>query len=165
MKRLITILIGLTFLVGCTPSFSGYVMDKREGAILVVDPSPQDFSHTKEDDRYYEAYWAEGDAAENVEIGSKVDVWLGKYVQESYPGQVALKRAKAVPTSKPEGAQLTEYEALRKALNKKEDETYELWAVSSIEYEKDEDQWKIRLISTFNGKEKEKQIELKDGES
>jgi|GEM_PF-933777 len=125
------------------PGIIGYVMKKEDGRILVVDSSPKDFSDSGGVAEFYDAIWFSG-APEDIEVGEKVKVWFGE-VRESYPAQSSAKRIEVVTGVRPEGAMLTEAEAIAKALSSVENKEDFLVAVKSVEFDTEKGEWNIQL--------------------
>ncbi|MGE6664466.1 hypothetical protein [Paenibacillus xylanexedens] len=83
--------------------------------ILVVDPAYEDFSANGGGSRYYPAKWFSN--APDPQIGSYVEVWTdGGPENEPYPGQArAEKIAVSCPVA-PDGAHMTDADAIRSGL-------------------------------------------------
>lgn len=96
------------------PGMEGYVVQKEGGRILVVDSVPKDYSSTGGVKEFYNAIFFSG-APDDIRIGQKVKVWF-TIVAESYPGQSKAEHVEVLPDVRPEGASLTEAEAIAKAL-------------------------------------------------
>lgn len=123
------------------PDIEGYVVDKSGGRILVVDPNPQDFSSTGGVSEFYDAIWF-SNADEAIKVGEKVQVWFDA-VAESYPGQAKALKTKVIQSVKPNGADLTEAEAIQKALVNGEKPDAFITVIVSTEYDAATDIWKI----------------------
>jgi hypothetical protein len=157
----VLILVGLLtiFLLGCVqkynkennnslkdePGIIGYIMSKKDGRILVVNPD----ASGSDDGEYYEAIWF-SNAPEDIGVGEKVKVWYS-ILQESYPAQSEVEHLEVIPSQKPEGANLTEAEALSKALLSLENKPDVLLTVRSIEYDQDFNIWNIQLKDVYGG--------------
>lgn len=140
------------------PDIEGYVMAKDEmERILVVSSSSQDFSDHGGDEEFYNAMWV-ADVVPKVEIGQKVRVWLAGPVLESYPAQGGAEEVTILPDHQPEGADLSEAQAIRKALEQQPDA--ETWAIKEIAYDKDSDTWEILFYGILSNTETN--IEVKD---
>jgi len=159
MKRIFTFILVLLLavsLLGCSSDNSkdeagitGYVMNKENDRILVVSSEAQDFSANGGVNEFYNAIWF-SKAPKDIKIGEKVMVWFD-IVAESYPGQSEPKEIAIVPSQLPEGADLTEADALNKALASEAIENQVL-AVKSIEYNSQEDSWNIKLKEALSDK-------------
>ncbi|GGD09830.1 YobA family protein [Pontibacillus salipaludis] len=154
-KRLILmgcLLLANLFIAGCTsskepvnknlgkPSYTGYVMDKKDSRILVVDPNAKDVNNDGSKD-YHEALWGSGEV-DGVSVGDRVKVWVEGGVMESYPGQGKIGEVEVMSKEKPKGATLKESEALRKALSKTEEGVK---VVQSISYKAEQNKWSVNL--------------------
>lgn len=124
------------------PGMTGYVMQRDAERILVIDTEAQDFSETGGIDEFYNAIWF-SDAPDNIVIGENVNVWFD-VVADSYPGQAKAEHIEVIPSEKPDNADLTEAEALHKALMSLESDAGNL-VVRSIEYEDEDKLWTIEL--------------------
>lgn len=166
MKRTVLLILILTipiFILGCGPNqdnevpdsiqsdapdyeagITGYIMDKRDGRILVVSPEKQDFSSTGGMSEFYDAIWF-SKPPDTAEIGMKVKVWY-EIVLQSYPGQAEVTHLEIIPSPKPKGAKLTESEALAKALSTQR--INRVVTVKSIEYSSKSNEWIIELKDT-----------------
>ncbi|UOQ45098.1 YobA family protein [Halobacillus salinarum] len=144
MNRL-SILFGMiTLLAGCqtdakeesTP-ITGFVTDQKEDRILITEsPSSKSNSNPR-------AVWV-AQVPEKEWEGYKVKVWLEGPVQESYPEQAEGGKVKKVDVSRNEETDLTQQEALKKALDLNQS-AKEAFAVESISYQPELDRWKIAL--------------------
>lgn len=160
MKKVFSLALVLLIavpLLGCSADNSndeagitGYIMNKENDRILVVSHEAQDFSSNGGVDEFYNAIWF-SKAPKDIEIGEKVMVWFDM-VAESYPGQSEIKKIAVVPSRLPEGADLTEADALNKALTSEATDTNKVLAVKSIEYNSQENNWNIKLKDTWSGK-------------
>jgi hypothetical protein len=101
------------------PGFVGYVVKKEDGRILVVNPTSHDNSANGGMSDYYRAAWFSNAPAE-VEVGQQVEVWAkdGK-LNASYPAQGETEHLIVKPGLQPEGAVLSEAEAIHQALSTK----------------------------------------------
>lgn len=142
------------------PGLIGYVMARENDRILVVDPVPQDFSSTGGVNEFYDAI-SFSNVPEEIKEGDKVKVWFDA-VAESYPGQSEAIKIEVIPSSKPDGADLDESEAINKALNSGEIDTSWPIAVKSIKYNSEKDAWEIDLRETIGEQLKTYSIHVKD---
>ncbi|MFE6077199.1 hypothetical protein ACFVQB_22295 [Paenibacillus sp. NPDC057886] len=53
--------------------FVGYVVDRKDNSMLVVNPAYENFSTRREEDRYYPAKWFSN--APDPQVGTYVEVW------------------------------------------------------------------------------------------
>jgi len=152
------LLLSLTIsLLGCSSDNSndeagitGYVMNKENDRILVVSSEAQDFSDSGGLDEFYNAIWF-AKAPKDIIIGEKVMVWFD-IVAESYPGQSEIKKIAVIPSSLPKGADLTEADAIYKALTSPNIDINQVLAVKSVEYNSQEDNWNIKIKETWSDK-------------
>lgn len=170
MKRIWSFIFALILtisLIGCSggkapdteAGIMGYVMDKEKDRILAVSSDAQDFSSTGGVEEFYDAIWF-SEAPKDIEIGDKVKVWFD-IVAESYPGQSKVEHIEVIPAEKPDGADLSDSEALHKALTSQSIDTNEVLAVKSIEFDSQSDSWNIKLKEVFSGKIHEVKVEDK----
>lgn len=150
------IVLVLAVLAGCNsenadepvdePDITGYVMDKDGGRILVVSTEAEDYSGTGGIGEYYNAAWV-GGAPDEVDAGDFVEIRFEGGVETSYPAQASVAEIEVIPGSTPNGATLSDTEALNKALTT---ETFgnEILTVHSIEFDADQNEWTIVLKNT-----------------
>lgn len=172
MKRILSFALVLLLtisLLGCSSNnnnnndseagITGYVMSKENDRILVVSSDAQDFSPDGGVDEFYNAIWF-SKAPKDIMIGEKVMVWFDA-VAESYPGQSEIKKISIIPGKLPEGADLTEADALYKALTSQEIDTNQVLAVKTMEYNTQDDNWNIKLKDTMSDKVYEVKVDDK----
>lgn len=130
---------------------TGYVMDIGEGGMLVVSAEAKDYSRTGGNEEYYDAVWVSY-APGDVEVGEYVKIKFDGAINDSYPGQADVREIEVIPGSTPEGATLSDTEALNKALTT---ETFgnEILTVQTIEFDANQDEWTIVLKNTDNYEE------------
>lgn len=161
------IILVLAVLAGCTsenadepadgPDITGYVMDKGGEGILVVSTEAKDYSGTGGIAEYYNAAWV-GGAPDEIEMGDFVEILFDGGVNDSYPAQASAGEIEVVPGSTPEGATLSDTEALNKALTAEPFEN-EILTVHSIEFDADQSEWSIVLKNTDSYEEREIRVE------
>ncbi|MCD4839223.1 YobA family protein [Neobacillus sedimentimangrovi] len=161
MKKLpFSFLLLCLWLTGCTthskPGIEGYVVKKESGRILVVASKSEDFSSTGGLKEFYPAIWF-SHASNKADIGDKVQIWFD-VVMESYPGQAEAEKVLVLPSKKPKDADLTESDAIRKALASKEFILSNVPAVKSVTYQSKTDHWEI----TIHSGESEVMVQIKD---
>lgn len=170
MKRVFSfalMIISILLLLGCnrsnlnvgneklkTPSTEagiiGYVIKIENERILVVSQEVKDFSSTGGVKEYYDAIWF-SKTPKGINIGDKVKVWYNEVLQ-SYPGQSEAVHLEVVSSQNPTGANITESEALLKALTSQEIDTNMITVVKSIQYDNQTDKWDITLKDTIGDK-------------
>lgn len=77
-------------------------------------------------------------------MGEKVKVWYD-IVQDSYPAQSDIIHIEVIPGQKPDGANLSETEALYKVLTSQLNNKGILIVVKNIDYDTETDKWDIEL--------------------
>ncbi|RDW20972.1 YobA family protein [Oceanobacillus chungangensis] len=171
MSNKIIYLAGFLFLilVGCSngdtvdysgePGITGYVIDKIEESILIVNPEAVDFSETGGKEEFYDAVWA-NNSPEDIKVGDQVNVWFDAGVQESYPGQASVGKIEIIPSSTSEGATLSDNEALNKAITAMTLKN-KLFTVRSIVYDSDKERWTIIVKNIETYEEHTVQVEDK----
>lgn len=95
--------------------YIGHVVKKEKGRVLVVNNVEKDYSANGGASHYYEAVWF-SKASSDIQVGQQVEVWAAGEMEDSYPGQGQADRIVVMETNQPEGARLTESEAIRRAL-------------------------------------------------
>lgn len=123
-----------------------YLVDLEDDRFLAVAAKAQDFSENGGQEEFYSAIWYDfPDAAEQLEIGQRVQVEASGPIMESYPGQGTAVFVEVLPAYKPENADLTETEVVRGALEGVSSESFEVPAVQSVAYNADTDNWAVVL--------------------
>ncbi|MGM7721732.1 DUF3221 domain-containing protein [Metabacillus sp. Hm71] len=89
----------------------GYVFKKENGNILVVNPNPRKIEGVK---TMHDAIWFTYDP-HSVEIGDRVQATY-EVVETSYPAHAKATKIKKLESRKPQGAELSEAEAVKKSL-------------------------------------------------
>jgi len=132
----------LNFLRG-EPNITGYVMATSEDSILVVNTEPEDFSGAGGIEEFYDAVWV-SNVTETVDVGEQVNVWFEGGVDQSYPAQAGMGELEIMDSRIPDGADLSEAEALRFALSQESLDPESL-VVRSISFDDNADEWVIEL--------------------
>ncbi|QOR67868.1 YobA family protein [Cytobacillus suaedae] len=125
------------------PGMEGYVISVKGDRILVVEAKSQDFSSTGGEEEFYSAIWF-SKAPDNMKVGQKVQVWFD-IVAESYPGQSEAKKVVVLPSERPEGADLNEAEAIRKAFEAHASDFMGVTVIKKVTYQADTDIWEVVL--------------------
>lgn len=141
------------------PGIIGYVMNKESDSILVINPEAQDFSSSGGVSEYYDAIWFTN-APQDIEVGEKVKVWFDN-VMDSYPAQSEVIHLEVIPSQTPNGANLTESEALKKALTSELSNMESLIVVKNINYANKSDSWDIKLKEIWGDEVYDVQIDDK----
>lgn len=139
-----------------SPGMEGYVMAVEADRILVVESKAKDFSSSGGEEEFYSAIWF-SKAPDNMKVGQKVQVWFD-IVLESYPGQSEAKKVVVLPSERPEGADLNEAEAIRKAVETHDSEFMGVTAIKKVQFMADMDIWEVVLKQEAD----EFPIEVKD---
>lgn len=124
--------------------YAGFIVGMEGNRILVTGSVEKDFSANGGASHYYEATWF-SNAGSGLEVGQRVRVWPEGGIAESYPGQGKASRVEVVEPPKAEGADLTEAEAIRKALEAPRGSGMFPPAVKAAEYEAESGRWRIEL--------------------
>ncbi|NRF95987.1 YobA family protein [Paenibacillus frigoriresistens] len=130
------------------PEIEGYIVDKKEGEILVVSSEAKDYSHGRGQESY-DAIWF-SNVSDTLVIGDKVKVWSKHGALLSpYPGREIAHKVIEQTTVRPEGSDRTEEYMLQKALQddklKDERKNNRIVAVKSVNYNAKEDTWYLHL--------------------
>ncbi len=127
------------------PHLVGYVTNKDEDEILVVNSEAQDFSATGGVSEYYDAVWVSNITTE-VEVGERVEVWFDGVVQQSYPGQGAAKKISVIPSVQPKGSKISEAEAIQKAIQQLTlVDKHAVIIVKGVNYNNESSTWNIEI--------------------
>ncbi|WP_411735198.1 DUF3221 domain-containing protein [Paenibacillus sp. M2] len=124
--------------------FTGYVVDRKDNSILVVDSAYEDFSANGGGSRYYPAKWFSN--APDPQIGSYVEVWTdGGPENQPYPGQArAEKIAVSCPVA-PDGAHMTAADAIRSGLHSLDTENMHIPVIEDTRFDADRGTWTIQM--------------------
>ncbi|WP_017727819.1 DUF3221 domain-containing protein [Halalkalibacterium ligniniphilum] len=107
----------------------------------------------------YDAVWV-SKSLNDVKVGEQVKIWFEGGVETSYPSHAAVGKLEVMPNSTPEGATLSNTEALNRALSKNKFEN-EILTAQSISYDADKDEWSIILKNTDSYEEHTVKVEDK----
>ncbi|WP_299093699.1 DUF3221 domain-containing protein [uncultured Metabacillus sp.] len=120
----------------------GYVVEKNGNEVLVVNPNIKDNNQN-----YGPIYFS--NTPDSLKIGDKVRISFDM-LMESYPGQAEAKEIKVLDSHKPDGADLTEAEALANAFNSTNVKSRIL---SKFQYNQEADKWIIESGDMMGGTE------------
>jgi hypothetical protein len=126
------------------PEYIGYIVSKEGKRILVVDNEEQSFGSSGGASHFYNAIWF-SNVDSGLEIGQQVKVWSDGKIAESYPGQGKAVRVETIAKERPDGATLTEPEAVRKALASPRISEFFPPAVKTIQFDREAAEWKIDI--------------------
>lgn len=123
--------------------FEGYIVKKDGSRILVVERNSTDYSANGGMSDSYSAIWFSNVTA-NVEIGQYVKVWI-KYgeLMDSYPQQGEAEHLIVKSGLQPEGAVMSEAEAIRQALSSLTDGNWDIPIIKDVYYDAANSIWKI----------------------
>ncbi|MCD9025918.1 YobA family protein [Cohnella silvisoli] len=141
--------------------FNGYVVKKEKNRILVVNSTERDFGANGGASHYYEAIWF-SNSPFNIEVGQHVEVRADGAIAESYPAQGKANTVAVITGLEPEGASLSEAEAVRKALSSPEVSGYDIPAIKEVKFDEKLAEWIVEV--TQNGDEKTVEIRVKDNQ-
>ncbi|MEK4112623.1 hypothetical protein ABIC86_003114 [Paenibacillus sp. DS2363] len=132
--------------------FSGYVVERKDDSILVVDPVFEDYSSNGGNSRYYPAKWFSN--APDPQIGSYVEVWTdGGPENEPYPGQArAEKIAVSCPVA-PDGAHMTDADAIRSGLLSPGAENIRVPVIEDKRFDADSGTWTLLIRDAMTANE------------
>lgn len=181
MSHLRRVLISLSILIVCltgcsghidcnsvqtqanTPSedgFTGYVVQRKDDSILVVDPAYEDFSANGGESRYYPAKWFSN--APDPQIGSYVEIWTdGSPEIEPYPGRARAETIAVACPATPDGAHLSEADAIRAGLYSSDVEKVSTPVIEDVQFYQDAGTWTIRIRDAMSTKENQDEIEIR----
>ncbi|RJS59223.1 DUF3221 domain-containing protein [Bacillus sp. PK3_68] len=127
----------------------GWVMKVSADRMLVVQARPDNFSATGGVSEHYGAVnYSFPKANEKLKIGQRVDVEASGAIAESYPGQGRAKFVTVLPTYQPKGADLTEEDIVRKAIEQREEKP-DVEGIREIAYNKKTDKWFVTFASSM----------------
>ncbi|OLN22533.1 hypothetical protein BTO30_09520 [Domibacillus antri] len=145
------------------PSKEGsYVMSVSKSGMLVVAAEPDDYSATGGENPYFAAVsYKFPKADEKLEVGQRILVEASGSIMESYPGQGGAKFVTVLPAYQPKKADITEAEAVRRALTKKKF-TGGRDVISDLTFDEQKDQWIVTFIETFSTEKDVMEIVVRD---
>lgn len=148
-------------LVTSKPSKEGsYIVSLQEERFLAVEAEPKDFGGSGGQHEYYSAiHFAFKDAKKLLEVGQRVEIEAAGSIQESYPGQGRAVFVEILPAYQPEGADLTEAEAVKLALEGLDSKQFNFPAIRSVTYNGEQDRWTVEIVA--DDQETEKTVEDK----
>ncbi|MEK4367469.1 DUF3221 domain-containing protein [Paenibacillus sp. FSL R5-0473] len=132
--------------------FTGYVVERKDNSILVVDPAYEDFSANGGGSRYYPAKWFSN--SPDPQIGSYVEVWTdGGPENQPYPGQArAEKIAVSCPVA-PDGAHMTDADAIRSGLLSSDAENIRVPVIEDKRFDADSGAWTLLIRDAMTANE------------
>lgn len=140
--------------------FTGYVVDREGNSILVVDPAYEDFGANEGESRYYPAKWFSN--APDPQIGSYVEIWTdGSPENQPYPGQARAETIAVSCPANPDGAHMSEEEAIRAGLYSSDGEQVRIPVIENVDFDKDIGIWTIRMRDAISTTDIQDPIEVK----
>ncbi|WP_315793238.1 DUF3221 domain-containing protein [Paenibacillus sp. BIC5C1] len=140
--------------------FVGYVVDRKENSILVVNPAYENFSANGGSDRYYPAKWFSN--APNPKIGSYVEIWTdGSPENQPYPGQARAETIAVSCPATPDGAHRSEEDAIRAGLYSSDGEQVRIPVIENVDFDQKTGIWTIRMRDAMSTTDTQDQIEVK----
>ncbi|MGO4545021.1 YobA family protein [Paenibacillus sp. 2TAB23] len=141
-------------------AIEGYIVKKENSRILVVGRHSTDDSVNGGMNDSYSAIWF-SDVTANVEIGQQVKIWI-KYgeLMDSYPQQGEAEHLVVKSGLKPEGARMSEAEAILQALTSLTDGSWEIPIIKDVHYDAADSIWKIFIGQ--NGDNRGSEIQVSD---
>ncbi|WP_067840921.1 DUF3221 domain-containing protein [Amphibacillus sediminis] len=140
-------------LSGCFSSeqpnvLTGYVVAQAPDRILVASIEAQDLSDNGGVSEFYDMIWFY-DPPADLKQGDKIDAWYN-HKGDTYPGKSVLVDHQIHELTPPEGALLTEAEALNYALLKQDNHPSKNYAVRSILFNQNQGKWEIKLFEIWS---------------
>ncbi|WP_339256368.1 DUF3221 domain-containing protein [Paenibacillus sp. FSL R5-0713] len=140
--------------------FTGYVVDRKDDSILVVDPAYRDNSSNGGADRYYPAKWFSN--SPDPQIGSYVEVWTdGGPENQPYPGQARAEKIAVSCPNTPDGAHLSEADAIRGGLYSPDGEKLRVPVIEDVQFDQDAGTWTIRMIDAMSTTKNQDRIDIR----
>lgn len=139
--------------------FTGYVVDRKENSILVVDPEHKDIGTNGETSRYYPAKWFSN--VPDSQIGTYVEVWTdGSPEVEPYPGRARAESIAEYAAATPDGAKISEADAIRGGIYLSDGKEISLPVIENVEFHADKGIWTVRMRDAMSTDDNQAQIEL-----
>ncbi|MFX3646155.1 MAG: DUF3221 domain-containing protein [Paenibacillus sp.] len=139
--------------------FTGYVVERKDDSILVVDPAYQDHGSNGEESRYYPAKWFSN--APGPQIGSYVEVWTdGRPENQPYPGQARADKIAVSCPDTPDGAHLSEADAIRGGLYSPDGAKVRVPVIEDVQFDHDAGAWTIRMRDAMSTTENQDEMDI-----
>lgn len=141
---------------------AGYVVKQANQRSLIVNPVPRKVGSGEEAHELYEAFWV-SDLPADVQLGQKIQVWAD-FILESYPAQIQATHYAILPSVKPEHADLTVEQAIRKALLEPAASSIRLFVILDLSYDAVSDRWTVSYKDglALRGEESERELVIRD---
>jgi len=139
--------------------FTGYVVDRKEDSILVVNPEYEDLSANGGDSLYYPAKWFSN--VPDTQLGTYVEVWTdGSPENEPYPGRARAESIAEYTAATPDGAKISEADAIRGGIYLSDGKEISLPVIEDVEFHADKGIWTVRMRDAMSADDNQAQIEL-----
>ena len=139
--------------------FTGYVVDRKENSILVVNPEHEDIGTNGETSKYYPAKWFSN--VPDSQIGTYVEVWTdGSPEVEPYPGRARAESIAEYAAATPEGAKISEADAIRGGIYLSYGKEISLPVIEDVEFHANTGIWTVRMRDAMSADNNQAQIEL-----
>ncbi|WP_405153276.1 DUF3221 domain-containing protein [Paenibacillus sp. FSL K6-0108] len=140
--------------------FVGYVVDRKEDSILVVNPKYKNFSANGGADRYYPAKWFSN--ATDPHVGSYVEIWTdGSPENQPYPGQARAETIVVSCSATPDGAHMSEADAVRAGLYSSDGEQVLIPVIENVAFDQGTGTWTIRMRDAMSTTDTQDEIEVR----
>jgi len=138
------------------PSTEGsYVMEIKEGQMLVVDVKPRDFGLG---DFYDAVIYNYPTAANDLQVGQRVKVEASGPIAESYPGQGGAKFVEVLPEYKPEMAKLSESAVVRQIIEQESGKSEVFVIITFLRFDEEKAEWKVGIVRRGAGEDGEDKV-------
>lgn len=139
--------------------FTGYVVDRKEDSILVVNPEHEEIGTNGETSKYYPAKWFSN--VPDSQIGTYVEVWTdGGPENEPYPGRARAESIAEYAAATPDGAKISEADAIRGGIYLSDGKEISLPVIEDVEFHADKGIWTVRMRDAMSADDNHVQIEL-----
>ncbi len=138
-----------------------WLLGISKDSMLIVGSKAYDFSGTGEQEHYDATHYSFPKANEKLKIGQRVIVEASGPIAESYPGQGIAKFVTVLPAYQPKGADLTEEDVVRKAIEQREENSY-VEGIREITYNKEMDEWTLTFVSSIGPEPVARDITIAD---
>ncbi|WP_052712129.1 DUF3221 domain-containing protein [Domibacillus indicus] len=129
-----------------------WVMSVSKKGLFVMGAASADFSAGGGEEEHYGATsYSFPEADKKVKVGQRVLVEASGPIMESYPGRGRAKFITVLPAYQPEKADLTEEEAVRAAIQKRQ-AAQKTEAIRHVKFDEQTDQWTITFVDTMRAK-------------
>ncbi|MCG7383427.1 DUF3221 domain-containing protein [Paenibacillus sp. ACRRY] len=139
--------------------FTGYVVDRKEDSILVVNPEYEEIGTNGETSKFYPAKWFSN--VPDSQIGTYVEVWTdGGPENEPYPGRARAESIAEYAAATPDGAKISEADAIRGGIYLAVGKEISLPVIEDVEFHADKGIWTVRMRDAMSVDDNQAQIDL-----